>query len=177
MPTQKKRHRRHLRPANGFTLIELVVVLSLISVLLFFSIPRFGALQLNDPSREASQWIVANVRSLKERSLRDNKDYMLHVGIDTGRLWTTDLSIPEEDRQHAAQGGYELSPDVKILDVEYPRRGILSSGVADILFSAKGYSDKAVIHMEHGNREQRSFLIEPFLPEVKVLDGYRGLSE
>ena len=175
MPEKKHGPRPPLQ--SGFTLIELVVVLSLISVMLFFSIPRFGALRVNDPSREASQWIMANVRLLKERSLRERKSYMLHVGIDTGRLWTTDLSVPEEDRQQTATSEFILSPEIRILDVEYPQRGILSTGRADIHFSEQGYSDKAVIHLVQDHGQPRSFFIEPFLPEVKIYDRYKGISE
>jgi len=177
MSIRNKYHRRQLLSKNGFTLIELVVVISLISLLLFFSMPRFEVMQLNDTSRKASQWIIANIRYLKEHSLRDRKPYIMHIGIDTGRLWITDPSMTEENRQQAAQSAFTLPPDIRILDVEYPELGKLSMGRADIHFTEKGYSDKAMIHIAYDDQKQRSFLIEPFLPEVKIYETYQELSE
>ncbi|MBU1161919.1 MAG: prepilin-type N-terminal cleavage/methylation domain-containing protein, partial [Proteobacteria bacterium] len=46
---------------KGFTLIELIVVISLISIMLFFAIPRFQSNVLSDSTKEVSRWILLKI--------------------------------------------------------------------------------------------------------------------
>ena len=149
---------------NGFTLIELIAVIFLISLMLFFAIPRF----------KDSRWIMAKVLTLKERAVRDQKLYILHVNLDSNRLWMTNELMSEQELQDAAQNAYELPEDIQVLDVEYPYEEIISEGRADIHFYKRGYSDRAMIHVENNDNEQLSFLIEPFLSRIKVYEKYEG---
>lgn len=159
---------------NGFTLIELIVVISLISLMLFFAIPRFKNSVLSDNTKKVSRWIMTKVLTLKERAVRDQKLYILHVNLDSNRLWMTNELMSEQELQNAAQNAYELPDDIQVLDVEYPDEEIISEGRADIHFYKRGYSDKAMIHVENNDNEQLSFLIEPFLSRVKVYEKYEG---
>jgi len=59
-----------------------------------------------------------------------------------------------------------------VINVEYPEKGIVSSGQADICFYRAGYSDKALIHIQGDDEQKISFLIEPFLPKVKLYEKY-----
>jgi len=162
----------NFRQNNGFTLIELIVVISLISLMLFFAIPRFQNSVLSDNTKKVSRWIIAKVHALKERAVRDQKLYALHVSLDSNRLWTTNEFMSEQELQNAAQNAYELPDDIKVLDVEYPDEEIISVGRADIYFYKRGYSDKAMIHIENNDNEQLSFLIEPFLSRVRMYETY-----
>ncbi len=162
----------NLRQNNGFTLIELIVVISLISLMIFFAIPRFQDSVLSDNTKKVSRWIIAKVHALKERAVRDQKLYILHVNLDSNRLWMTNEFMSEQELQNAAQSAYELPDNIKVLDVEYPDEEIISVGRADIYFYKKGYSDKAMIHIENNDNEQLSFLIEPFLSRVRMYETY-----
>jgi len=154
----------------GFTLIELIVVVSLISLLLFIAIPRFQNSVFSDPTQTTSRWIIANVRALKENAVRDQMRYALNIDLDSNKMWVTNVSMSEDELENAELQGYKLPDDVRLIDVEYPQNEIIASGTADIRFYQKGYSDKAVIHIENNDSEQRSFLIEPFLPRVKLYE-------
>jgi prepilin-type N-terminal cleavage/methylation domain-containing protein len=155
---------------DGFTLIELIVVISLISLILFVAIPRFQSTVFTDNTNKTSRWIMGKVQSLKTRAVRDQNLYILHVSLDANKLWVSDGSMSEEELENAELQGYKLPDDVRLIDVEYPQNEIIASGTADIRFYQKGYSDKALIHIENRDSEQRSFLIEPFLPRVKLYE-------
>ncbi len=157
---------------NGYTLIEIVVVMSLISLLFFFAIPRFQGAVLTDSTKTLSRWIMGKVFFLKERAVRDQKRYVLNVGVDSNRLWVSDESMSEDELQNAELGGYQLPVDVRILDVEFPDDEIISVGRAGIYFYKKGYSDKALIHIENDDNKQLTFLIEPFLSRVRFYETY-----
>ncbi len=162
---------------QGFTLIELIVVITLISLMLFFVIPRFQVDVLSDNTNKVSRWIMLKVHSLKEKAVREQKLYVLHISLDSNRLWVTSEIMSQEELQAAEANGYELSDNINLLDVEYPDEEKISVGRADIYFYKKGYSDKAIIHISNDDNERRSFLIEPFLSHVRLYDKYIGFED
>ena len=166
-----------MRQKHGFTLIELIVVISLISLMLFFSIPRFRNTLLTDPTKKTTRWIIGTVRILKENALRDGKRYILHANLDNNSMWVSDESMSEEALLEASQNGFKLPDGIRLLDVEYPKNRKISISRADIYFYPQGYSDKAMIHMERDGTDAVSFLIEPFLSEVNRFERYASFED
>ncbi len=163
-----------LRQSNGFTLIELIVVISLISIIIFVSVPRFHNETLPDNTKKVSRWIMLTSQSLKEKSFCDQKLYTMHVNMESRRLWVTDESMSEDEVLKAGQKGFMIPDDVEALDVEFPGNNKIISGLANINFYANGYSDMALIHIKDNDDNQLSFLIEPFLSKVKLYETYSG---
>lgn len=94
--------------------------------------------------------------------------------MDSDKLWVSNDSLSEEALIDAeSQGaGYPVPEDIRILDVEFPVKGKVAMGRADIRFYKGGYSDKAMIHIEDDQSERTSLLIEPFLSNIKTYDDY-----
>ena len=148
------------------------MVISLISLMFFFAIPRIQVDILSDNTRKVSQWIMLNISSLKEKAVHDQKRYVLHLSLDSNRLWVSNDTMSAEELEDAAAIGYNLPEDIKLLDVEYPDKEKISAGRADIYFYKKGYSDKAIIHIKNNDNEVLSFLIEPFLSRARLYNKY-----
>lgn len=165
------------KQTKGFTLIELIIVISLISIMLYLAIPRFQSNVLSDSTKEVSRWILLKIPYIKERAAREQKRYILHVSLDSNKLWITNAAMTQEALQSEETNGYKLPEDIKLLDVEYPDQEKISVGEADINFSEKGYSDKAIIHLENDDNEKFSFLIEPFLLNVRLYSSYAGFGD
>jgi hypothetical protein len=138
----------------------------------FFAIPRIQVDILSDNTRKVSRWIMLNVSALKEKAVHDQKRYVLHLSLDSNRLWVTNEIMSPEELEDAAAIGYNLPEDIKLLDVEYPDKEKILAGRADIYFYKKGYSDKAMIHITNNDNEVLSFLIEPFLSRVRLYNKY-----
>ena len=159
---------------NGFTLIELVVVMFLFGIMLSFTIPRFQDAIETDKTNKFSRWLMLKGQALKESALRGKTRYTLHIGMDSGTLWVSNESMTEDAILELEENGYKLPEDLRVLDVEYPEKGIVSMGRADICFYKNGYSDKVLIHIEDDDGNQRTFLIEPFLSKIKRYEEYVG---
>jgi len=157
---------------SGFTLIEITVVISLISIMFFFTVPRFRNAVLTDSVNDTSRWIIGKVRVLKEYSTTKQKLTILHINMDSNKMWVSDETMTQEDLEKAHEKGFEIPEDVKVINVEYPQKGIVSAGQADICFYRAGYSDKVLIHIQGDDERKLSFLIEPFLPKVKLYEKY-----
>ena len=162
---------------DGFTLIEIIVVISLISLILFIAIPRFHNTVLTDSTKKTSRWITAKIRALKASAVREHKLYVLNIDMDSNSMWVSHASMTEDELQDASQNAYKLPDDIRVLAVEYPHDDKIEAGRADIYFYEKGYSDMAIIHIENSDSEQFSFLIEPFLQQVKMFPDYVGFEE
>jgi prepilin-type N-terminal cleavage/methylation domain-containing protein len=183
LPKRKSRFPRSRKLATsfsgagrGFTLIEIAVVILLISIMLLVAVPRLPDSPLTDQTRKTKRWVILMVQDLKERAVRDQKTYRLHVGIDSKQLWVTSDDMTDESKEKAEKNAFKLDEDLKVLDVEYPGDQRVESGRADILFFAKGYSDRAIIHMADSDA-RFSFQIEPFLSNVKLYNAYTGFEE
>ena len=164
-------------PGNGFTLIELIVVISLMGLMLFFTLPRLGDNPFLDDSKQSSRWLMGKVQSLKESAIRDQKQYSLHFDLDSDRIWETNESMSPEDIEDAALNrSYSLPEELRIMDIEYPQKGKIYSGQAEINFYRAGYTDKALVHMQEGD-SYLSFLIEPFLSNVQFFESYAGFED
>jgi len=161
----------HDRHPNGFTLLELIVVVSLLGIMLAFTIPRFHETLFLDDAKTGSRWIVGKIQALKEASIRNQKNYSLHIDLDSEKFWETDSAMPAEALENAALNAESLPDGLKITDIEYPMRGKINSGQTDITFYKNGYSDKAMIHVQDGE-ENESYLIEPFLSGVTRYEMY-----
>jgi len=162
---------------TGFTLIELIVVMALIAMLLFFTVPRLGdTFVFNDSAKKSSRWIITEVRQLKHVAARDQRPYMLNVDLDANRFWVSSKAETETSESSAADT-LQLPPDLNITAVEFPGSDPIQSGKAEILFHKQGYSDKALIHIENHRGEKMSFLIEPFLKRVKFYDRQVGFDD
>jgi hypothetical protein len=60
--------------------------------------------------------------------------------------------------------------------VEFPDRGRVAAGQAEIRFYRDGHSEKMLIHLRHGDAFS-SFLLEPFLSRVKMFDTHVGVED
>ncbi len=156
---------------KGFTLLELIVVISLLSIMLVLTVPRFHSALFLDETKKSARWIIGKIQSLKEAAIRDQKQYTLHIDLDTERFWETDESMSAETLESTALNAAPLPDGLKIADIEFPIRGKIDSGQAEITFYKDGHSDKVLIHLQDG-AEYITYLIEPFLSDVTRYETY-----
>jgi prepilin-type N-terminal cleavage/methylation domain-containing protein len=159
---------------SGYTLIELIVVISLIGLLLFIAVPRLRHTVMTDDTQVVARWIAANVQALKHKTVQNHRGYSLHIDLDSRKMWITDTSMSPDELEAASRNAFLLPNGMKITDVVFPDEEVTAAGTANIRFYEKGYSDMAVIHVDGGGGRQQSFLVEPFLPNVKIFAKHVG---
>jgi prepilin-type N-terminal cleavage/methylation domain-containing protein len=156
------------RSSAGFTLIELMVVMLLITILLAVAIPRFGANPFQEPVKKASRWTINTVRDLRGAAVQQHKQQSLVLDLNRHRMWAVHEEMDEEARIQAAEAAYKLPAALRIASVQFPDKERFSAGTVEIHFYPAGHSDKAVIHLETDNAERYSWVLEPLLPKVRV---------
>ena len=157
---------------SGFTLIEIIVVISLISMTLFLAIPRFQQSLAFDDMDESLRWLITNAGALRQKAVQDQIDYTLHIDMDAGKVWISAASMTDQQILTAMEEAVGFPNNVRVVDVEFPNIGKASSGTVDILFYKGGYSDKVLLHIETAGRDQTTLLIEPFLTQIQSYDTF-----
>ena len=155
-----------LSASGGFTLMELIVVTCLLSMFLMFSIPRLQSVMPTDHLNATVRWMIFTMSELKNIAVQNSRFYTLHLDMDHRLMWISHEAMTDAEILAAKKSGFRLPADVRIQDVEIPDSGKVSSGSADISFSIRGYSSKAIIHLQGKGGSPVSLLIEPFMPGV-----------
>jgi prepilin-type N-terminal cleavage/methylation domain-containing protein len=165
-------HHRNIYPAwpGGFTLIELMVVMFLITIFLAVAIPRFDSGFAQDPVKKTTRWMVNATRTLRSDAVRLQRIQSLVVDLANNRMWIIDESMNEEAMDEASEKAFILPTSIKVLDVEYPQADRVSTGTAEINFYPTGYADNSIIHLEEDESQRYSVLVEPLLPKIKVVE-------
>ena len=148
---QRSKTHRLFQNNSGFTLLELIVVISLFGLMLFFSLPRLQDNPFLDDRKESARWLIGKVQLLKENAIRNQKQYTLHFDLDGSRVWETNETMSQDDIESAALNSKGLPGDLRIVDVEYPTKGKIEYGIAEITFYKAGYTDKAIVHLQDGD--------------------------
>jgi prepilin-type N-terminal cleavage/methylation domain-containing protein len=85
---------------KGFSLIELLAVITIIGVMMLLSIPAFSSIQRRARSRAAAQEIAQDLRLTRERALARCRDY--RVTFDLANATYTILYIDSLGQPHSA---------------------------------------------------------------------------
>jgi hypothetical protein len=150
--------------------MEMIVVTCLLSMFLMFSIPRLQTVMPIDHLQLTVRRIIATVSELKNIALQNNRIYILHLDMDRRLLWVSHEAMTEAEKLSGMKNGFRIPADVRILDVAFPDSKNIISGSAEIAFSNRGYSSKAIIHLKSRAGERVSLIIEPFMPGVSYFD-------
>lgn len=173
-----------LKQPYGFTLVELMVVLTILSVLLSFTIPIFKKTALS-PDLEQMEDLARLISTLKHRAILENKDFFMHLDTGSGQVRISGSAQDEDGTEPAFPGdpgkpgdlgdpgepALTITGPLHIAGIEFPgtSRDTGRAGSDPVIrFSRHGYSDQAILHLE-GGKTPVSLVIEPFLLEPKTV--------
>jgi general secretion pathway protein H len=167
---------QHPTPSDGFTLLELTVVLFVIGLLVAVLVPRFG--DLSGARLESSARRLATlVRYLNGEAAFRSQLYRLNYDLDRQIYWVTVLTASRDATEFLPDSSplarpVQLPAHVAFADVRVPNAGRVSTGRVYTHFYPQGYTDPTIIHL----RDQRSRIITVMIPplpaEVRVQEGY-----
>lgn len=156
---------------SGFTLIELMVVMGIISSLLVFSLPVFRDLAVFSGGKNQVGDMARLIDDLKKRAVEQNAEMVLHMDTASNMVWVTGEHMDAAQIEAAKENGVQLSGDIRVSGVEYPEMTLTNFLEFQIRFSRHGYSDAAHIHIME-NQKNITLKIAPFLSRVQIADGH-----
>ena len=165
-------HRTLARNHKGFTLIELVVVVSLIVMMIGLTLPQIRNTLLSDALKRTALRMVGLVKNLRDEAVREQKTYGLRLDMVRQQYWVGFTAMTEEEQMLARKNAEKLPPNVQILDVWFKEGGKISEGEAVIPFFKKGYVQPSAIHLADDDGRRFTIVLSPFGGKVKVLERY-----
>lgn len=156
---------------EGYTLIEIAVVIVLIGVILLMAIPRVQDTLTSDRMRSAVRNLSGTARELKASAVREQVDHLLHLDLDRRVLWSTRDDMTAETRTIRRSRARSLPSGVRIADVALADEGKKNQGEVIIRFFSQGYVQPAAIHLTDEERTM-TLIFQPFLSTFEVQDKY-----
>ncbi len=162
---------------NGYTLLELTIVVFLMGLLLTLAVPRFQDTLLFDDMKTASRRMVGTIGTLRDRAVRDHREYTLHFDLAADCFWVERQGMSEEERVAAKQECSGFPGAVSIEDVSTSRSAKQNATGPVIHITKKGYVEPAVIHLKTDEDTVWTLVLSPFLGKVKIYDRYVAVED
>ena len=161
------------RRTAGFTLVEIVVVMVLISLFMVFSIPLFSNIGTSGLGTSARR-LSGTIKYLFNESAMSGREYRLIYDLDRGTYRAQVLEAdgalvdaPDQGRQAALKG------TVRFRDVQLPGRGKFSMGEVTTRIHPSGWVEETIIHLGDGDNEVLTLRVMSLTGTTEVFDGYR----
>ena len=156
---------------NGYTLIELALVIFLLGLMLFLAVPRVRDSLINDALAASVRRTIGVVRGLRADAVREQLDYVLHFDLNNNAFWTYSLDMTPEKRQERKESAFHFPEGLKIADISQPGLGKKTDGEATVKFYKQGHIQPTVIHLAREDR-YATIVLAPFLSTLKVYEQY-----
>jgi general secretion pathway protein H len=156
---------------EGFTLIELTVVIILVGLLMVFTIPRFHDSVLTDTLKISAREIVSSIYSVRSDAVRENRGYVLKFDLSSDSYWVEPVDMPDLDSSFAKENAKRLPDDVDIKDITIVGEENDLAGESEIRFHRKGYIGPALIRIGSDKGKELTIILRPFLHKIEVVEG------
>ena len=92
---------------KGFTLIELIVVMTLITIMLGFATPQLRSVLFVDGTKKTSRWMMITIPTIRTKAIREQELMVLGISIDQNNMWVVDPQ-PTKTEKSNDEDGVEL---------------------------------------------------------------------
>ncbi|MCW5201537.1 prepilin-type N-terminal cleavage/methylation domain-containing protein [Desulfobulbus sp. US4] len=164
---------------EGFTLIELTIVMVLISLTTSFALPKIQANLYTNELSATAQRFVGLVTQAGQEARTKHVAFALRFDDEANTFLALPVTAGPETKEEESDKAYlraKLDDSVTLTGIEI-QGDETSTGTDDtgILFTTKGYVRKAAIHFKGDNGDQVSVILSPFLGVARILEGHVSL--
>ena len=161
------------RASAGFTLIEIVVVLVIISMAMMIVIPRLPSSE-SENLKSSARTLASTLRYLQDRAATGRTTYYLRemgcrVAADV-RQRRSGETLPAA---HPLLQQRPVREGIQVADVFIPRLGKINDGQLRLEIGMGGLRDFVVIHLRSTDSVFWTVMAFPSSGKVKVYDGYQ----
>ena len=156
---------------QGFTLVELLLVIALIGVVLAFAVPSTRDVLTGDKLKKASRQLIAMERKLRVDAVRNQMNYILCIDLPDSAYWVIASDMTPEKQDEIKKSPRHLPPDVAIMDIVDENNKKKTVGEARINFTKNNICSPAIIHLAY-EEDRMTIVINPFLGVTDIFDKY-----
>jgi len=160
-----------LRARAGFTLIELIIVLTILGVVAIVAFPKLeGAFSANY-LRSSARRLAGMISYTKSQAALSGKEHRLYYDLERGEYWMAEKgeesfveTITELGRRRSLLEGVRFEKIITRSD------GRTSYGIVSSRFSPRGWVEKTTIYLKNEKGEGLSILIKEPIGRIRILE-------
>jgi len=159
---------------RGFTLIEIVVVLVIISMAMMLVIPRLPSSE-SENLKSSARTLASTLRYLQDRAATGRTTYYLHLvpGTDEVKVQEAAADGGEKEPGDPLLQKRPVREGIQVADVYIPRLGKINDGQVRLEVGMGGLRDFVAIHLRSSDGVFWTVMAFPSSGKVKVYDGYQ----
>lgn len=163
---------------DGFTFLEIVVVLFILGLLLLLIYPKFQSLT-EDGLQTATRHLVGVIQYLYHETIATRKIHRLSYDLKASGYRVSVVNSNGELASPAPilERRVSLPRGVTFQDVVTLHQGKVTEGEAYTQFFPVGLAEKTVIHLADRGKRVFTLEINPLTGRVKVYEGYVEIKE
>lgn len=147
--------------SQGFTLVELVVVIAVIGVMLGLLVPNLGLFSREGDLRAAVRALAGLLAEGRNEAMMSGQPRAVRIELASGRCWL----VGGEGRARR-----RLPQDLRPASVTFQHARPVTSGVAEIAIQAQGLARPTLIVLRGGD-EAWTLSVRPFDARLAVYEG------
>ncbi len=158
---------------RGFTLIELIVVIAIVSTVLLIAFPGLSALE-GYGFRSDARRLAGLIRALDDLSTTEGLYYRVwfYVEDESVRVESSSDAAVFTKAEDSDFGGFHLGRTTELEDVVIAGLGKVASGEAAVIFNPSVGAEPFSLHLRRGER-RLTLSYNPYSGRVRILEGYQ----
>ncbi len=159
---------------NGFTLLELAVVILLLGFILMLTLPQFREMIGPQDIKSSVRSFVGTVRYVQSQAATTKQRHRLNLDLGENVYWISVEGEPGKFLREESPGGkpQNLPRAVSFMAFIHEERGKTQEGKAYIEFSPTGWVEECTIHLRQGEKEIFTIFVHPLGGKLEITSGY-----
>lgn len=143
---------------NGFTLLELLVVSTLIAIMLAVSVPAFRTTLFTDQLRQAARRVVGTINEARQAAIGSRNGCFINLDLNENQL---SYDCPQPPAQGEPDAADEDKPDpvttlpapVRIASIWKGAEQSVTTGEVSLWINQNGQMDQMIMNLTDGEKE------------------------